>query len=234
MAMETVSAAGGNIEVMLLQQVGSDPFTPTLERAAQIGEVARRIARFISEARATLDIAIYDFQLRDDAAEIMTDALRERAKNNVVIRIVYDAATELGDDTVSTASPANLEADRNPLGTESFVRSFSDIAQIKGITGYRALMHKQIHSARWQFCGSSGRHRLVELYQQLLGIAGEQSFVPTFATPGVLLLQSLYRPSLNGKDCRKFSRSRCGYRSRCRSTGDGRVCASCRKPAELR
>jgi phosphatidylserine/phosphatidylglycerophosphate/cardiolipin synthase-like enzyme len=143
MAMETLSAAGGNIEVMLLQQVGSDPFTPTLERTAQIREVASRIARFISEARATLDIAIYDFQLRDDAAAIMTDALRERAKNNVVIRIVYDAASDPGDDTVSPASPAHLEADRKPPGTESFVRSFSDIAQIKGITGYRALMHNK-------------------------------------------------------------------------------------------
>ena len=85
MAMETVSAA---IEVMFLQQVGNDPFTPTLERAAQTSEVASTIARFISEARATLDIAIYDFQLRDDAAAIMTDALRQRANNNVVIRII--------------------------------------------------------------------------------------------------------------------------------------------------
>ena len=141
--METVSAAGGNIELVLLQQVGSDPFTPMLERAAQISAVASRIARFISEARATLDIAIYDFQLRDDAAAIITDALRERAKNNVVIRIIYDAATNLGDDTVSTASPAHLEADRKPPGTESFVRSLSDIAQIKSITGYRVLMHNK-------------------------------------------------------------------------------------------
>src|SRR5215471_406213 len=143
MAMETVSAVGGKIEVMLLQQVGSDPFTPTLERAAQISEVASRIARFISEARATLDLAIYDFRLRDDAAAIMTDALRERAKNNVVIRIIYDAATDLHGDAISTASPAHLEADRKPPGTESFVRSFSDIAQIKGITGYRVLMHNK-------------------------------------------------------------------------------------------
>src|SRR5215472_1430427 len=143
MAMETVSAAGGNIEMMLLQQVGSDPFTPTLERAAQISEVASRIARFISEARATLDIAIYDFQLRDDAAAIITDALRGRAKNNVVIRIIYDAATNGGDDTASTASPAHLEADRKPPGTESFVQSLSDIAQIKGVTGYRVLMHNK-------------------------------------------------------------------------------------------
>jgi phosphatidylserine/phosphatidylglycerophosphate/cardiolipin synthase-like enzyme len=147
MAMETLSVAGGNIEVMLLQQAGSDPFTPTPERAAQIKEVASRIARFISEARATLDIAIYDFQLHDDAAAIVSDALRERAKNNVVIRIIYDGGTDIGagigDDTVSTASPAHLEADRKPPGTESFVRSFSDIAQVKAITGYRVLMHNK-------------------------------------------------------------------------------------------
>src|SRR5260370_42038260 len=141
MAMEAVSAAGGNIEVMLLQQVGSDPFTPTLERAAQIGEVARRIARFINEARATLDIAIYDFRLRDDAAEIMTDALR--SEQRIMSSSASSMMRPLGDDTVSTASPANLEADRKPPGTESFVRSFSDIAQIKGITGYRALMHNK-------------------------------------------------------------------------------------------
>jgi hypothetical protein len=128
MAIETASAAGGNIEVMFLQQVGSDPFNPTPECAAQIGEVATRIARFISEARASLDIAIYDFQLRDDAAPIITEALRERAKNNVVIRIIYDAATDVGDDAASTASPAHLEADRKPPGTESFVHTFADIA----------------------------------------------------------------------------------------------------------
>src|SRR5215470_11191079 len=134
MAMQTVSAAGGKIEVMLLQQVGSDPFTPTLERAAQISEVASRIARFISEARSTLDIAIYDFRLRDEAAAIIADALRERAKNKVVIRIIYDATTEPDGDILPAASPAHLEADKKAPGTETFVSSFADIAQIKGIT----------------------------------------------------------------------------------------------------
>jgi phosphatidylserine/phosphatidylglycerophosphate/cardiolipin synthase-like enzyme len=143
MAMETVSAADGNIELMFLRQMGDDPFVPTAERAAQIKEVACRIARFISEARTTLDIAIYDFRLHDDAAAIVADALRKQAKNGVVIRIIYDAATDPGGDTVPAASPAHLEADRKPPGTESFVRSFSDIAQIEGISGYRVLMHSK-------------------------------------------------------------------------------------------
>ena len=89
MLMETVSAGSGSIEVMFLRQMGDDPFVSTPERRAQIGEVASRIARFISEARSTLDIAIYDFRLHDEAAAIIADALRERAKNKVVIRIIY-------------------------------------------------------------------------------------------------------------------------------------------------
>ena len=42
MAMETLAAADGNIEIMFLRQIGDDPFTPTPERTAQISEVAGR------------------------------------------------------------------------------------------------------------------------------------------------------------------------------------------------
>ena len=124
MLMETVSAGSGSIEVMFLRQMGDDPFVSTPERRAQIGEVASRIARFISEARSTLDIAIYDFRLHDEAAAIIADALRERAKNKVVIRIIYDATTEPDGDTVPAGSLAHLEADKKAPGTETFVRSF--------------------------------------------------------------------------------------------------------------
>ena len=143
MLMETVTGAGGNIEIMFLRQRGDDPFISTCERTAQIGEVASRIARFISEARSTLDIAIYDFRLSGEAAAIISDALRERAKNKVVIRIIYDATTEPNGDIVPATSPTRLEADKKAPGTETFVRSFADIAQIKGVTGYRALMHSK-------------------------------------------------------------------------------------------
>jgi phosphatidylserine/phosphatidylglycerophosphate/cardiolipin synthase-like enzyme len=143
MLMETVSGAGGNIEIMFLRQRGDDPFISTPERTAQIKEVASRIARFISEARSTLDVAIYDFRLRDEAAAIISDSLRERAKNKVVIRIIYDATTEPDGDIVPATSSAHLEADKKAPGTETFVRSFADIAQIKGVIGYRALMHSK-------------------------------------------------------------------------------------------
>src|ERR1700758_4213086 len=143
MLMETVSGAGGNIEIMFLRQRGDDPFVSTPERTGQIREVASRIARFISEARSTLDIAIYDFRLRDEAAAIISDSLRERAKNKVVIRIIYDATPEPDGDIVPATSSAHLEADKKAPGTETFVRSFADIAQIKGVTGYRVLMHSK-------------------------------------------------------------------------------------------
>ena len=143
MLMETVSGADGNIEIMFLRQRGDDPFISTPERTAQIREVATRIARFISEARSTLDIAIYDFRLRDEAAAIISDSLRERARNNVVIRIIYDVTTEPDGDIVPATSSAHLEADKKAPGTETFVRSFADTAQIEGVTGYRALMHSK-------------------------------------------------------------------------------------------
>jgi phosphatidylserine/phosphatidylglycerophosphate/cardiolipin synthase-like enzyme len=124
---------------MFLRQRGDDPFTPTAERAAQINAVANRIARFIGEAKTTLDIAIYDFRLRDEAAAVVTDALRERARNNVAIRILTDA----GGDAGPAMPPAHLEADAKPPGTGTFVRSFADIAQVRAITGYRVLMHNK-------------------------------------------------------------------------------------------
>jgi phosphatidylserine/phosphatidylglycerophosphate/cardiolipin synthase-like enzyme len=142
MAMATLAAAGG-IELMFLQQMGDDPFRPTPERKAQIAEVANRIAKFIGEAQTTLDIAIYDFRLGDEAAAIVAGALRERAQNNVAIRIIYDATTEPNGDAGPAASPAHIEADKKAPGTDTFVHSFADIAQIKAVTGYRVLMHSK-------------------------------------------------------------------------------------------
>lgn len=143
MRMATVLAAGGDISAAFLQQNGDDPFTATPERAAQIDGVAKLIADFIASARKTLDIAIYDFRLDDDAAAIISAALHERARNNVAIRIVYDATTEPEANGLPEMPPAHLEADRKAPGTETFVNSFADIAEIKPVTGYRVLMHSK-------------------------------------------------------------------------------------------
>jgi phosphatidylserine/phosphatidylglycerophosphate/cardiolipin synthase-like enzyme len=143
MTLETTSLAGGAIEVTFLQQQGRDPFTATPERVAQIKDVASRLARFIGEAKSSLDIAIYDFRLHDDAAAVVTDALRSQASKGVRTRIIYDNAADPGADAIPTVAPAHLEADQKPLGTDSFVHSFADVAQIKGVTGYRVLMHNK-------------------------------------------------------------------------------------------
>ena len=89
MTAETTSFAEGAIEVTLLQQQGCDPFTATPERTAQIRDVATRIANFIGDAKSTIDIAIYDFRLRDEAATIVGDGLRALARKGVHVRKSY-------------------------------------------------------------------------------------------------------------------------------------------------
>jgi phosphatidylserine/phosphatidylglycerophosphate/cardiolipin synthase-like enzyme len=131
------------IEVMFLQQQGNDPYTEIPERVAQANAVADRIARFIGEAEATLDIAIYDFRLHGEPASMISEALRSRSKAGVNIRIAFDATTNPGPQAPPTQTPVLVEADKKPPGTESFVRSLADAASLKAITGYRALMHNK-------------------------------------------------------------------------------------------
>jgi phosphatidylserine/phosphatidylglycerophosphate/cardiolipin synthase-like enzyme len=190
MAMTTKLAADGNIELMFLQQMGRDPFVPKPERTAQVVEVASRIARFIGEAATSIDIAIYDWRLHDEPAAILSDALRERAKSGVAVRIVYDGTIDAGAD--ASVSPAHLEADKKPAGTESFVRSLSDVAQIRAISGYRVLMHSKYivrdanSAAAAVFIGSSNytndswgsqENNLVCLRSQLLASYFARNFV---------------------------------------------------------
>jgi phosphatidylserine/phosphatidylglycerophosphate/cardiolipin synthase-like enzyme len=131
------------IEVMFLQQQGRDPYTEVPERIAQANAVANRIAQFIAEAEATLDIAIYDFRLHGEPAAVISEALRSRSKAGVTIRMAFDAATNPGPQATTAQAPVLVEADKKPPGTDSFVRSFTDVATLKAITGYRALMHNK-------------------------------------------------------------------------------------------
>jgi len=143
MTLETASFADGAIEVTFLQQQGRDPYTVTPERVVQVRDVASRTADFINQAKSTIDIAIYDFRLRDEAATIVAEGLRSQGRKGVQIRIAYDSATDPGADALPTAAPSHLESDQKLLGTDSFVRSFADVAQVTSITGYRVLMHNK-------------------------------------------------------------------------------------------
>jgi phosphatidylserine/phosphatidylglycerophosphate/cardiolipin synthase-like enzyme len=131
------------IEVMFLQQQGNDPFTPVPESIAQTNSVASRIARFIGQARSTLDIAIYDFRLQGEPSSIVSEAIRDRAKAGVAVRILFDAVINREPRPSPTEAPALVEADKKPPGTETFVGSFADVASLKAITGYRVLMHNK-------------------------------------------------------------------------------------------
>jgi phosphatidylserine/phosphatidylglycerophosphate/cardiolipin synthase-like enzyme len=131
------------IEVMFLQQQGDDPFKEAKERIAQANSVASRIARFIGQAQSTLDIAIYDFRLHGEPASIISEAIRDRVKAGVTVRILFDAATNREPHLSPGEAPALLEADKKPPGTENFVASFADVASLKAITGYRVLMHNK-------------------------------------------------------------------------------------------
>ena len=54
-------------------------------------EMARRVAGFLGEARATLDLALYDVRLPGEPGEIVSAALREAAARGVAVRIAYNA-----------------------------------------------------------------------------------------------------------------------------------------------
>jgi len=131
------------IELMFLRQQGNDPFTQVPERIAQANSVASRIARFIGQAQATLDIAIYDFRLHGEPASIISEAIRDRVKAGVTVRILFDAPINRERHLSPAEAPALLEADMKPPGTENFVGSFADVASLKAITGYRVLMHNK-------------------------------------------------------------------------------------------
>jgi phosphatidylserine/phosphatidylglycerophosphate/cardiolipin synthase-like enzyme len=141
--LETTLLAGGAIELTFLTQQGRDPYTATPERTAQIKAMASRLAAFIGEARSTLDIAIYDFRLQGEAEAIVSDALRSQARKGVRTRIVYDHAPGPAANAIPNAAPVHVEADQKPQGTDGFVRSLADAAEVKGVTGYRALMHNK-------------------------------------------------------------------------------------------
>src|SRR5690242_21788407 len=53
-------------------------------------DVAGQMAEFISLARHRLDLAVYDCRLDEDAAGPIRDALQDRLKHGVQLRLIYD------------------------------------------------------------------------------------------------------------------------------------------------
>jgi len=53
-------------------------------------EVAHAIADWLGEARESLELAQYDFNLGPDTAEVVTGAIREASARGVAVRIIYN------------------------------------------------------------------------------------------------------------------------------------------------
>jgi phosphatidylserine/phosphatidylglycerophosphate/cardiolipin synthase-like enzyme len=54
-------------------------------------ELAQRAARFLGEARSTLDLALYDVRLPGEPGDVVAEALRDAAARGVAVRIAYNA-----------------------------------------------------------------------------------------------------------------------------------------------
>jgi phosphatidylserine/phosphatidylglycerophosphate/cardiolipin synthase-like enzyme len=55
-------------------------------------DVARGIARFLTEARHSLDLAMYDIRSETDAGALVIASLLAAAQRGVAIRLLYDVA----------------------------------------------------------------------------------------------------------------------------------------------
>ena len=53
-------------------------------------DVAHQVAEFLGAARTSLELALYDIRLHDDAAEIVTGALLAAQERGVAVRLVYN------------------------------------------------------------------------------------------------------------------------------------------------
>jgi phosphatidylserine/phosphatidylglycerophosphate/cardiolipin synthase-like enzyme len=77
-------------------------------------DVAGRLAAFLAQARQTIDIAIYDMHLTGAARDLVVNALHERRRAGVQIRLCYDSGDNcqgedcLGDEPETTLTSTFL------------------------------------------------------------------------------------------------------------------------------
>ena len=144
MAMETNSFAGGDIEGHVSpaerrRSVHGDARTRGADRRG--GEA---IARFHRRRAQNPRHRHLRFPAPRRAAATITAALRERAKNNVAVRIIYDATTE--PDRQRCCPPIRPRISR-PTERRPAPRLSSILSPIsrrsRPVTGYRVLMHSK-------------------------------------------------------------------------------------------
>ena len=99
-------------------------------------QIAQAFVDFVSAAKHTLHIAIYDFQLSDPLANLVIPALIELADKGVEVQIAFDHTKELP----TTAAMGDLK----PRGTKNFLEQHftGTKVQIRAIAGSK-LMHNK-------------------------------------------------------------------------------------------
>jgi phosphatidylserine/phosphatidylglycerophosphate/cardiolipin synthase-like enzyme len=108
-ASKSTSAAG--IQLRLLRD------TRHGGAAGQPQQVAAALARFISGARHSLQLAVYDFRLSETLGAGIVAALRDRARHGVQVQVVYDQPRP-AEPNISFAA---LGADPAPSGTAEYL-----------------------------------------------------------------------------------------------------------------
>ena len=91
-------------------------------------EVADRLAAFLAEARRSLDLALYDFDLLQPTAKIVADAVVEAEKRGVAVRLAFNFDSEKPPPVFPP-----------PRGEPSLIDSLE--VPTKGIPGVPDLMH---------------------------------------------------------------------------------------------
>ncbi|MGI8476544.1 MAG: phospholipase D-like domain-containing protein [Thermomicrobiales bacterium] len=119
---------GDTLAVMFLRQGGQPAET-----------AAEAIAAFISAARTSLDIAIYDCRLSKGPASLIRQALQGRVKAGVTIRLVFD------NSRAKPQTGADLDVsggDTTPQDTKERVAELGlDDALVRPVHAFRGLMH---------------------------------------------------------------------------------------------
>jgi phosphatidylserine/phosphatidylglycerophosphate/cardiolipin synthase-like enzyme len=95
--------------------------------------VADRIVAWLADARATLDLALYDVRLPGDVGDRVADAVRAAAARGVRVRIAYNQDERPEEDGERPFFPA-------PPRTEPHVLETLGVP-VKPIPGWRDLMH---------------------------------------------------------------------------------------------
>jgi phosphatidylserine/phosphatidylglycerophosphate/cardiolipin synthase-like enzyme len=110
----------------------------------QPATIANFLAEFISKAKVSLHIAIYDFRLSNPKlSDPVISALKERAKAGVKVRIVFDH----GKPDAKTMVPfLDNGSDPAPKGTKGFLEGLFNgtEVQIESIAGSKLMHNKYI------------------------------------------------------------------------------------------